>query len=68
VAIFDVTKDIVTIYPTSLCGNITCINTDEGLIFVDAGLVVKETTKFRQDMEKRFNKETIYLILTHHPY
>jgi len=66
VAIFNVTKDIVTTNPSNLCGNITCINTEEGLIFVDAGLLVNETKKFRQEMEKKYDKETIYLILTHH--
>jgi glyoxylase-like metal-dependent hydrolase (beta-lactamase superfamily II) len=64
--IFNVTSDIVTTNPSSLCGNITCINTDDGLIFIDAGLLVNKTKKFKQDMEKKFNKETIYLILSHH--
>lgn len=63
--IFDITKNIVTTYPSSLCGNVTCINTNEGLIFVDAGLLVNKVKKFKQEMERKFDKKTIFLILTH---
>lgn len=63
---FNVSKNIVTIKPSNLCGNVTCINFDEGLIFVDAGTLVNEVRKFKQDMEKKFKKKTIFLILTHH--
>ncbi|NHJ48898.1 MAG: MBL fold metallo-hydrolase [Asgard group archaeon] len=63
--ILDVTKNIAVTNPSNLCGNITCINTDEGLIFIDAGLLAREVEKFKLEMEKKFEKETIYLILTH---
>jgi len=66
--IFNVTKNIVTTKLSDLCGNVTCINIEEGLIFVDAGLLVNEVKKFKQAMEKKFDKKTIFLILTHnHP-
>ena len=46
-------------------GNITCINTDEGLVFIDAGRIAEVAKKFREAMEKRFNKKAKLLILTH---
>ncbi len=46
-------------------GNIICINNDMGLIFVDAGRVAQDAKKFREEMEKKYNKKAKYLILTH---
>ena len=46
-------------------GNIIFINNDLGLIFVDAGRVAQDAKKFREEMEKKYNKKAKYLILTH---
>lgn len=51
--------------PSKIGSNIVCINTEEGLVFVDAGILVGKAREFRQEMEKRFKKKTINLILTH---
>jgi glyoxylase-like metal-dependent hydrolase (beta-lactamase superfamily II) len=45
--------------------NITCIALDEGLVFVDTGLVTELTAEFRAAMEQRFELPTTHLILTH---
>lgn len=45
--------------------NITCIALDDGLVFVDAGLVTADAVEFRAAMEKRFKRPTTRLILTH---
>ncbi|TET27931.1 MAG: MBL fold metallo-hydrolase [Candidatus Heimdallarchaeota archaeon] len=63
--IFNVGKNIVVANTSNIGSNIVCINTDEGLVFIDTGLIVEKVKKFRQDMEKKFNKKTIYLVLTH---
>lgn len=47
-------------------GNITCIEMDDGLIFIDTGRTAKEAKDFRKEMEKRFNKKTKLLLLTHY--
>lgn len=46
-------------------GNITCINTDEGLVFIDAGRIAEVAKIFRETMEKKFNKKAKFLIFTH---
>jgi len=63
--IFNVGKNIVVANTSNIGSNIVCINTDEGLVFIDTGLIVEKVKKFRQVMEKKFNKKTIYLVLTH---
>jgi cyclase len=45
--------------------NITCFELDEGLVFTDCGMKTKVAAQFRQDMERRFNKKTLALFLTH---
>lgn len=45
--------------------NITCIALDDGLVFVDAGLDTGAAAAFRKHMEKRFDRPTRYLMLTH---
>ena len=45
--------------------NLTCIALDDGLVFVDAGLVTEIAADFRTAMEKRFERPTKYLFLTH---
>lgn len=45
--------------------NLTCIALDDGLVFVDAGLVTSIAADFRTAMERRFERPTKYLLLTH---
>ncbi|MCP4214172.1 MAG: MBL fold metallo-hydrolase, partial [bacterium] len=45
--------------------NVTCIALDDGLYFVDAGLNTLEAAGFRKQMEERFKKKTVALLLTH---
>jgi glyoxylase-like metal-dependent hydrolase (beta-lactamase superfamily II) len=45
--------------------NITCIALDDGLLFVDTGLSTEVAARFRSAMEKRFEKKTTALLLTH---
>jgi glyoxylase-like metal-dependent hydrolase (beta-lactamase superfamily II) len=45
--------------------NITCFALDGGLVFVDAGLSTEVAARFRRDMEQRFSKSTVALVLTH---
>ncbi|HUT79598.1 MAG TPA: MBL fold metallo-hydrolase [Candidatus Bathyarchaeia archaeon] len=46
-------------------GNVICLNQKEGLIFIDAGRIAKDTAEFRIAMENRYNKKTLLAILTH---
>jgi glyoxylase-like metal-dependent hydrolase (beta-lactamase superfamily II) len=46
-------------------GTMSCVSTESGLIFVDCGAIVKYAQKFRKDMEKRFDRPTTQLLLTH---
>jgi len=43
----------------------TCIALPDSLVFVDCGVYLAFTKKFREDMEKRFQRKTSHLILTH---
>lgn len=45
--------------------NIVCIAFDDSLIFIDTTSRSEYAVKFRFDMEKRFNKKTQFLFLTH---
>jgi glyoxylase-like metal-dependent hydrolase (beta-lactamase superfamily II) len=45
--------------------NIICIALDDGLVFVDTGLVTSLAADFRSEMERRFNRPTTHLVLTH---
>ncbi len=45
--------------------NITCIALDDGLYFVDTGLDTENAAQFRAKMEKRFQKKTAALLVTH---
>ena len=44
---------------------ITCISLPDELVFVDCGVYTGAITKFREEMEKRFQRRTSYLLLTH---
>ena len=45
--------------------NVTCIALDDGLVFVDAGLSTEAAAAFRAQMERRLERPTTRLILTH---
>jgi len=45
--------------------NITCIATNDGLIFIDCGMKTELAKQFRLDMEKKFNSKTFGLFVTH---
>jgi glyoxylase-like metal-dependent hydrolase (beta-lactamase superfamily II) len=45
--------------------NITCIALADGLVFVDTGISSEAAAAFRKQMEKRFDRPTRYLMLTH---
>ncbi len=44
---------------------ITCIALPESLIFIDCGVYFKFAEKFREEMEKKFQRKTSHLFLTH---
>lgn len=46
--------------------NITCIELDDSIIFVDSGSRDDIAKNFREEMERRFQKKTSHLILTHY--
>lgn len=45
--------------------NITCVVLDEGLVFFDASLSTRTAHQFRREMEARFERPAIALVLTH---
>jgi len=45
--------------------NIACVVLDEGLLFVDASLSTRVAESFRRDMEARFERPSLALLLTH---
>ena len=45
--------------------NITCFATDAGLVFVDCSFFTDIAAKFRKDMEAKYNKKTLALLLSH---
>ncbi|MFW9868709.1 MAG: MBL fold metallo-hydrolase [Candidatus Thorarchaeota archaeon] len=64
----DVRKNIVLMRITGSGfneGNVTCIELDDKLVFVDVGRKAEPVKKFRLKMEERFGKETSMVLLTH---
>lgn len=45
--------------------NISCVALDEGLVFFDTGLSTRTASRFRSEMEARFERSTLALVLTH---
>jgi glyoxylase-like metal-dependent hydrolase (beta-lactamase superfamily II) len=45
--------------------NLTCIALNDGLVFIDTGLVTNIAAEFRAAMEQRYERPTKYLFLTH---
>jgi glyoxylase-like metal-dependent hydrolase (beta-lactamase superfamily II) len=56
-------KDLETQPPRTT--RMTCFALPTELIFVDCGIFVEVASKFRTDMEERFQKPTSHLLLTH---
>jgi hypothetical protein len=56
------TDQLLRTYETS---TMSCIAAENGLIFVDCGVIVKDAQKFRKDVEQRFGRPTTHLLLTH---
>ncbi len=48
--------------------NLTCIELDDNLVFIDTGRNYDLALKFRIDMEKRFNKKASHLLITHYHF
>jgi len=44
---------------------ITCIALNKELVFVDCGIFVDVASDFRKEMERKYNKPTSHLLLTH---
>lgn len=61
----DIGKSVV-MYEGQHNTNIICVELDEGLVFVDSGRQDDVAKKFREKMEKRFNKKATHLLLTHY--
>jgi glyoxylase-like metal-dependent hydrolase (beta-lactamase superfamily II) len=62
----DVSESVVMLENDKEHGsNMTCLATDDGLLFVDCGLFTEIAAEFREAMETRFGKRTIALVLTH---
>lgn len=62
----DVSESVVMLENEKTRGsNIVCLATDDGLVFVDCGLFTDIAARFRKDMEGRFGKKAIALLLTH---
>jgi len=62
----DVSESVVMLQNEKAHGsNIVCLATDDGLVFVDCGLFTDIAAEFRRDMEARFKKKTMALLLTH---
>jgi len=60
----EVTDSVVLARPP-LGSNMTCIATSAGLYFIDAGMNTDIARRFRVDMEKKFGKKTLALLMTH---
>jgi len=45
--------------------NISCVALDEGLVFFDTSLSTRTASRFRREMEARFERSTLALVLTH---
>jgi glyoxylase-like metal-dependent hydrolase (beta-lactamase superfamily II) len=62
----DVSESVVMLQNEKVHGsNMTCMATDDGLVFADCGLFTDIAARFRKDMEAKFEKKTIALFLTH---
>jgi len=62
---YHIASDSVVMAKHQYGSNITCLATEEGLYFVDCGLNTELAGQFRKNMEKKFAKKTVALLLTH---
>ena len=58
-------SDSVVMAFNSNGSNIACVALDKGLLFVDASLSTRVAGRFRRDMEARFGRPSLALLLTH---
>ncbi len=61
---FQVTPSVVMV-KHEYGSNITCIATEQGLYFIDCGMSTELLKRFRTDMEKKYQKKTKALLITH---
>lgn len=45
--------------------NLSCVALEDGLVFFDTGLSTRTAAAFRREMEERFQRPTMALVLTH---
>ena len=62
---YHIASDSVVMAKHQYGSNMTCLATEEGLYFVDCGLNTELAGQFRKDMEKKFTKKTVALLITH---
>lgn len=60
--------DRIVVLENEYDANLTCIALEDSLVFVDTGRRDTLATKFREDMERRFNKKTSHLLITHYHF
>jgi glyoxylase-like metal-dependent hydrolase (beta-lactamase superfamily II) len=61
-----VSKSVVMLQNEKQFGsNITCVELDNGLVFFDCCLFKERAAKFRSDMESKYKKNTLALVLSH---
>jgi len=60
----EVSPSVVVAFHTS-GSNISCVALEDGLVFVDASLSTRTASRFRRDMEERFDRPAAALVLTH---
>ncbi len=63
--VYQQVTDSVTVAVNEYGSNLVCLELEDELIFVDAGLLTSYTAKFRKAMEARTGKNASTLIMTH---
>jgi glyoxylase-like metal-dependent hydrolase (beta-lactamase superfamily II) len=61
-------RDRIVVLENEYDSNLTCVVLEEGLVFIDTGRRIDLAAKFREDMEKRFNRKTSHLLITHYHF
>lgn len=62
---FERVSDSVFFVPNVYGSNFSCVELDDGLVFVDAGMLTSYADEFRRGMETHFRKKASTLVLTH---
>lgn len=61
-----VSESVVLLHSEKVHGsNMACVSLDDGLVFIDCTLFTEIAARFREDMEKKFHKKTLALVMTH---